>query len=1177
MNPLELLKDKLKLKPDIDTHKPVVVNVQEIKEKDSGKKASKISIVDKSKEAAYDTADLKRRLFAAKLVKTTVKVPLALPKEAAVSKAPPMATKKVEKSKATKIKPILVLEDDSDEEAEERTAALLEEAEDLVPEEDLENVEDVENVEEVIIPEKTKVRKTREKPVKVKGIVVLPPEAWVNFGETPVVKRLTEQLPPVDIKVSSYYMNNREIFVNFLNALFEPYKKLIDSSESNITCDNIGKGATSFDLLTHQKVIRDYMNLYTPYRGLLLYHGLGSGKTCSSIAIAEGMKTGKKVIVMTPASLRRNYLEELKKCGDSIYKKNQYWEWISLDTHMESLETFSSVLNLPQEYIRKKKGVWFVDVTKPSNYADLTADDKENLDDQIDKMIEAKYTFINYNGIRRARLAEMTGNFSRNLFDNSVVVIDEAHNFISRIVNKLEKEKPVGVDNRGEQEQVNKALSLILYQQLLRANNCRIVLLTGTPIINYPNEIGILFNILRGYIKTWEIPIKTKKATNIQTLQKMFLREKVIDYIDYTASNETLLVTRNPFGFKNKIKEKTGYHGVTGEKKMADGFSGLDTDFVSDDSFERRILGILAENDIEVISSGVKIHNYTALPEKLDEFLNRFIDPITKQVKDINVFKRRIIGLTSYFRSAQEELLPRYERTPEYYHVLNIPMSDYQFKAYESARKEERKMEKSKKGQKGAFDASGLFKDAVSTYRIFSRLFCNFVMPVPPGRPMPERERKATKKAGEEGDGEAGEGGELAVLLKEAQKKANAADLEDNDEAEIEGDAALEAVGGVDYKKRIDEALTELKAGAAEYLSPEGLETYSPKFLAMLENITDEDHMGLHLVYSQFRTLEGVGVFKLVLEENGFTQFKLKKSVAGMWELDIKEEDAGKPTFALYTGTETSDEKEIIRNIYNGDWDYIPTNIADQLKEIHLNNNMGEIIKVLMITSSGSEGINLRNTRYVHIMEPYWHPVRTEQVIGRARRICSHKELPEALQTVEVFLYLMTFTEKQKTGDESIELKIKDLSKREPKVPLTSDEFLYEICTIKEEINSQLVKAVKEAAIDCVLYSKGGKEGLQCLTFGDAKNTKFSYAPSIDKQPSDSIEAINKEKIEWTGKPIDIQGVKYIRREMVKGQLYKIYDFDSFQDALEGNGQPRQIGTLEIKSNGQKVFKTGVE
>ena len=49
-----------------------------------------------------------------------------------------------------------------------------------------------------------------------------------------------------------------------------------------------------------------------------------------------------------------------------------------------------------------------------------------------------------------------------------------------------------------------------LYEYLLHAENCRIVLLTGTPIINYPNEIAILFNILRGYIKTWTIPIKIK-------------------------------------------------------------------------------------------------------------------------------------------------------------------------------------------------------------------------------------------------------------------------------------------------------------------------------------------------------------------------------------------------------------------------------------------------------------------------------------------------------------------------------------------------------------------------------------------------------------------------------------------------------------------------------------------
>ena len=86
-----------------------------------------------------------------------------------------------------------------------------------------------------------------------------------------------------------------------------------------------------------------------------------------------------------------------------------------------------------------------------------------------------------------------------NPFDNKVIVIDEAHNFVSRIVNKIQKKK--------------ETLSMRLYELILDAENARIVFLTGTPIINYPNEIGILFNMLRGYIKTYRIPLNTNKAS----------------------------------------------------------------------------------------------------------------------------------------------------------------------------------------------------------------------------------------------------------------------------------------------------------------------------------------------------------------------------------------------------------------------------------------------------------------------------------------------------------------------------------------------------------------------------------------------------------------------------------------------------------------------------------------
>ena len=229
---------------------------------------------------------------------------------------------------------------------------------------------------------------------------------------------------------------------------------------------------------------------------------------------------------------------------------------------------------------------------------------------------------------------------------------------------------------------------------------------------------------------------------------------------------------------------------------------------------------------------------------------------------------------------------------------------------------------------------------------------------------------------------------------------------------------------------------------------------------------------------------------------------------------------------------------------------------------------MGEIIKVLMITSSGSEGINLRNTRYVHIMEPYWHPVRTEQVIGRARRICSHKNLPKPLQTVEVFIYLMVLSAEQLKSDDAIELKRKDLSKGEPKVPVTSDQLLYEISEIKANLSTQLTDAIKEAAFDCYVYSNG-----KCMNFGDPNNTKFSYIPDYANQQNDVTVKVNKRKIEWEGKPITLNGQEYVYRR-ISPKLLNIYDKKSYLEALENPDiNPVQIGTLEITDKGDQVFK----
>ena len=1423
MNPLEALKDRLKRKPEVQPNLGVKVILAPPTEETVTILEEKTKpLITAEKDEGKRAKDILEKIKQKKLSSVIKKLPEEI-KEPLPPKAPVIPEEKKKKPKKL-LKEFVILEDEKEKVVED-----LPEGGPRLEEEPM--VEDVPVIpiieeqaeEEFVVP--TKPRKRTSKKV-TRGVIPLGPELMVQIGDTPLAKRL----PPLlvfDVKVSSYYMNNREIFVNFINGLFETYKDDLLDESKGISCEDIGKDTGEVSLLTHQKIVRDYINLYTPYRGLLLYHGLGSGKTCSSIAIAEGMKSARKVIVMTPASLRRNYIEEIKKCGDLIYRKNQYWEWISVDDNPELVDPLSASLGLPREYIRRNQGAWLVNITKSSNYSELSTSDKKVLNDQLDEMIKNKYTFINYNGLRRDKFKQLTNNFEKNIFDDAVVIIDEAHNLISRIVNKINKISKFNEKKRGPEAILPQSLALLLYEFLLRADNCRVVLLTGTPIINYPNEIGILFNILRGYIKTWNFTLSTETSKKIskETLQEIFSKEKVLDYIDYVPSSKTLTITRNPYGFENKITASSGYKGVTNEKKEKRNEEGAiekdakgdviyeERGSISDIDFIKRIVKILKKNDVTAQANGTSFTVNTALPDTLDEFVNIFINKDTGNITNIDKFKRRIIGLTSYFRSAQEELLPSYDRNFDR-HEVYIPMSDYQFKIYEDYRHEERKTEKPGKKSSGAVDKDGLFKEPSSTYRIFSRLACNFVMPTPPGRPNPAEYRmlaqakkdeklmawiketyfknkdsvdadfkekwdefisenseetlndpqnydviknildkylreyfqkdyrepisefmrkmgydnllqkyskekkpnledeeivvkkiipKAQEKAlaKEEKDRQKAEDKALAkqekdrqkavkdkekAEEKEAKEKAKAeekeakdiqkaeakaerdriksekkevkekakaeererkraeklkkggdinddniseSDFEESDEDsddfeggaatkepkvveppisvkenpaekfvdehdddndsvisihlegykdedailreadELEGDEILEKMGSVEYKEAIKSALRYLQIHSQQFLTPEGLKTYSPKFLAMLDNIEDPEHSGLHLIYSQFRSMEGIGIFALTLEANGFSKFKIKRTGTDGWELNMSEEDMGKPCYALYTGTEDAEEREIIRNIYNGMWDYIPNNIATQLRAKSSNNNLGEIIKVLMITSAGSEGINLRNTRYVHIMEPYWHPVRTEQVIGRARRICSHQGLPKALQTVEVFIYIMTFTQEQLDSEFALELKLKDTSKRPPYLPQTSDQKLFEISTIKEQLTSQLLTGVKEAAIDCATHIKSStKEGLVCLSFGQPTVNDFAYNPNISQDENDTVADINRTVIDWEARPFTHKPTG--KRYMLRMDTKQVYDYDSVIQAKQTPGvRPILLGKLVKNSRGE--------
>jgi len=139
------------------------------------------------------------------------------------------------------------------------------------------------------------------------------------------------------LKLDNYILKKKSIFKNFIENTFnkenELYKELLPSFNWN---EN-KKLYDVYSLRRHQKLVCNYLNDNSPYRGLLLYHGLGSGKTACSIGISEGFQK-KEIIVMTPASLSTNFKDEIKTFGKNCYKKKFNWTKLNFKIKNENVD-----------------------------------------------------------------------------------------------------------------------------------------------------------------------------------------------------------------------------------------------------------------------------------------------------------------------------------------------------------------------------------------------------------------------------------------------------------------------------------------------------------------------------------------------------------------------------------------------------------------------------------------------------------------------------------------------------------------------------------------------------------------------------------------------------------------------------------------------------------------------
>lgn len=227
---------------------------------------------------------------------------------------------------------------------------------------------------------------------------------------------------------------------------------------------------------------------------LLLFHGIGSGKTCTSITIAESiMKTNKnyKVLVLLPARLKTNFIDELisETCGNLYISTEDYNKYINPNT---------------------------------------SDNDKKTIRQRFMKKINKNYDINSYEKIRNIFLKSTNlKNTIIELTRNKIIIIDEVHNLIASkldplVINTIIKNNKI--PKKPSIRSINAVILRLL--TLLNDPSCKMFFLTATPIFDNFGQFNELILTLRPDLHSSKI---SKNPEDLKTLINL-LKNKVSFY-----------------------------------------------------------------------------------------------------------------------------------------------------------------------------------------------------------------------------------------------------------------------------------------------------------------------------------------------------------------------------------------------------------------------------------------------------------------------------------------------------------------------------------------------------------------------------------------------------------------------------------------------------------------------
>ena len=217
---------------------------------------------------------------------------------------------------------------------------------------------------------------------------------------------------------------------------------------------------------------------------------------------------------------------------------------------------------------------------------------------------------------------------------------------------------------------------------------------------------------------------------------------------------------------------------------------------------------------------------------------------------------------------------------------------------------------------------------------------------------------------------------------------------------------------------------------------------YSAKIKTILENIAESE--GVILIYSQYLD-SGLIPMALALEEMGFTRYG-DSGAKSLFKTPPT------PVIDVRTMKPPHDKKDFAPARYTlitGEPRLSPNNEFEVKGSTGDDNRDGKKVKVILISKAGSEGIDFKFIRQVHILEPWYNMNRSEQIIGRAVRNFSHKDLPFEKRNVEIFMYGTIL------GDNKEE---------------AADLYVYRVAEYKAIQIGKVSRVLKETAVDCIIH-----------------------------------------------------------------------------------------------------------